>query len=157
MIVYLASPIFSQPERLWNRRLAELLEKELGQELGEKSRVVLPQDFREKKRFNARETYPHLFKRCLAAIEKADAVVAVLDGADADSGTAFEVGYACAKGVPVVGVRTDFRRGQDRGVNVMCGQACAKYVYEMSFREKPDALARAVAVRLKAAVAGRKK
>ena len=153
MDVYLASPIFTQVERLWNRKLARLL----AEALGEGSRVVLPQDFREKKRFNARETYPHLFKRCLAAIEKADAVVAILDGADADSGTAFEMGYAHARGVPIVGVRTDFRRGQDRGVNVMCGQACAKYVYEMSFREKPEQLARAVAVKVKAAAAARRK
>lgn len=153
MIVYLASPIFTQVERLWNRRLAEFLERALG----EGSRVVLPQDFRERKRFNARETYPHLFRRCLAAIGKADALVAVLDGADADSGTAFEIGYAFAKGVPVVGVRTDFRRGQDRGVNVMCGQACTKYVYEMSFREKPEQLARAVAEKVKAVAAGRKR
>lgn len=39
----------------------------------------------------------------------ADAVLAVLDGPDADSGTAAEVGWSAARGVPVVGWRSDFR------------------------------------------------
>jgi nucleoside 2-deoxyribosyltransferase len=39
----------------------------------------------------------------------ADAVLAVLDGPDVDSGTAAEVGWAAAHHVPVVGWRSDFR------------------------------------------------
>jgi nucleoside 2-deoxyribosyltransferase len=46
-------------------------------------------------------------------IEDADLVVAVLDGSDADSGTASEIGYACAKGKPVIGYRSDFRLSGD--------------------------------------------
>jgi nucleoside 2-deoxyribosyltransferase len=46
-------------------------------------------------------------------IRKADAVLAVLDGADVDSGTAAEVGYAAALGRPVIGVRTDTRLSGD--------------------------------------------
>lgn len=38
-----------------------------------------------------------------------DAVLAVLDGPDADSGTAAEVGWAAAQRIPVVGWRSDFR------------------------------------------------
>ncbi|MBO4318302.1 MAG: nucleoside 2-deoxyribosyltransferase [Mailhella sp.] len=36
-------------------------------------------------------------------------VVALLDGPQVDDGTAWEIGYACAKGIPVIGLRTDFR------------------------------------------------
>ena len=39
----------------------------------------------------------------------ADAVLAVLDGPDVDSGTAAEVGWAAAHRIPVVGWRSDFR------------------------------------------------
>lgn len=46
-------------------------------------------------------------------IERADIVVAVLDGADVDSGTAAEIGFACAKGKPVIGYRSDFRLSGD--------------------------------------------
>jgi len=50
----------------------------------------------------------------------ADIVVAVIDGADADSGTAWEMGYAYAHNKPVIAVRTDFRRvGMHEQVNLM--------------------------------------
>ncbi|MBR6299553.1 MAG: nucleoside 2-deoxyribosyltransferase, partial [Clostridia bacterium] len=35
--------------------------------------------------------------------------VALLDGAQVDDGTAWEIGYANARGIPVIGLRTDFR------------------------------------------------
>jgi nucleoside 2-deoxyribosyltransferase len=49
----------------------------------------------------------------LAAIRRADAVLALLDGADVDSGVAAEIGYAAALGTPVVGLRLDFRTAGD--------------------------------------------
>ena len=48
-----------------------------------------------------------------AAIDAAQAVVAVLDGTDVDSGTAAEIGFAAALATPIVGVRTDFRPSGD--------------------------------------------
>ena len=42
-----------------------------------------------------------------------DGVVAVLDGADVDSGTAAEIGYAFARGKLIVGYRGDFRLSAD--------------------------------------------
>ena len=47
------------------------------------------------------------------AIDKADAVFAVLDGVDIDSGTAAEIGYAFARGKPILGYRGDFRLSAD--------------------------------------------
>jgi nucleoside 2-deoxyribosyltransferase len=49
----------------------------------------------------------------VALLERADGVLAVLDGVDVDSGTASEVGFASARGVPIVGVRTDLRLAGD--------------------------------------------
>ena len=43
------------------------------------------------------------------ALLSCDVVVALLDGAQVDDGTAWEIGYAYAKGIPVIGLRTDFR------------------------------------------------
>jgi nucleoside 2-deoxyribosyltransferase len=48
-----------------------------------------------------------------AAIDRCDAVFACLDGVDVDSGTAAEIGYAFAKGKPIVGYRGDFRLSAD--------------------------------------------
>ncbi len=47
------------------------------------------------------------------SIDEVDAVFAVLDGVDVDSGTAAEIGYAFAKGKRVCGLRTDFRLAGD--------------------------------------------
>lgn len=46
-------------------------------------------------------------------LRRCDGVLAVLDGVDADSGTAAEIGYAVALGKPVVGLREDLRPGGD--------------------------------------------
>ena len=42
-------------------------------------------------------------------LAQAGAELAVLDGPDVDSGTAAEIGWAAARGCPVIGLRTDFR------------------------------------------------
>jgi len=47
------------------------------------------------------------------AIDRADLIVAVLDGTDVDSGTAAEIGYAFAKGKRIIGYRGDFRLSAD--------------------------------------------
>jgi nucleoside 2-deoxyribosyltransferase len=47
------------------------------------------------------------------AIDRCDMVFVVLDGTDVDSGSAAEVGYAFAKGKPILGYRGDFRLSAD--------------------------------------------
>jgi nucleoside 2-deoxyribosyltransferase len=42
-------------------------------------------------------------------LDQATAVLAVLDGPDVDSGVAAEIGWAAARGTPVIGWRSDFR------------------------------------------------
>ncbi len=49
----------------------------------------------------------------LMALDQAQAVDAGLDGADVDSGTAAEIGYAFARGKVIVGYRGDFRLSAD--------------------------------------------
>jgi nucleoside 2-deoxyribosyltransferase len=48
-----------------------------------------------------------------ANIERSDAVLAILDGVDVDSGTAAEIGFAAALGKPIVGLRLDARQTGD--------------------------------------------
>ena len=151
MRVYLAAPLFAQHERKWNRELAELLAERLklhGKLNADDVEVVLPQDFRDRGRYNDRKRLQVLFEKCTEAVRSADVIVACLDGPDVDSGVAFEMGYAHALGKPVVGVRTDFRQLQERGVNLMCSRPCTEYVCRMSFDEDPrhvaDELARKV-------------
>ncbi len=76
-----------------------------------------------------------IFQVDIDGVGSADAVVAVLDGADPDSGTSFECGLAYALGSPIVLVRTDFRAGGDAlpgqklaTVNLMLAQAASAVV-----------------------------
>ena len=70
----------------------------------------------------------HIFQGCLTALVGCDLVLAVLDGPSVDDGTAWEAGYAYARGLPVWGLRTDFRSAGDTAqslVNCMIECSCA--------------------------------
>ena len=54
-----------------------------------------------------------IFLKDKAGIDWADGVVAIMDGPDPDSGTAWECGYAFGLGKPVVLFRSDFRASGD--------------------------------------------
>ena len=117
--LYLAAPLFSAAERNYNQHLADILRNNFFD-------VYLPQDTGDDS--HARDSTAHqvIFEKNLAALEATDVMVAVIDGADADSGTAWEIGYAFAKGIPVVSIRTDFRMaGHHEHVNLMLEQSSA--------------------------------
>ena len=126
MRLYFAGPLFTQAERAWNLRLATAL-TEAGHD------VFLPQV-----EIQTIETLEAdaVFRLDVDGVRSADALVAVLDGADADSGTCFECGLAHALGIPIVAVRTDFRGGGDDlpgqalpTINLMLAQAAARAVH----------------------------
>ena len=95
MKLYLAGPLFSAAERSWNAELTAAL-RDAGHE------VFLPQENEPGKDASG------IFSTDVGGIDWADALVAIMDGSDPDSGTAWEVGYAFRK-KPIVLVRTDFR------------------------------------------------
>lgn len=149
MRVYLAAPLFTQVERTWNRSLAAAVTKYLPT-----VQFILPQDFRTAGRYNDSRHYGALFRQCVDSIDISDVLLAVMDGADVDSGAAWEMGYAYAKGKPVLGVRTDYRPGAEQGVNIMCARSCRTVAREFSFQEDVTILARSVARRLRKLTAG---
>ncbi len=114
--VYLAAPLFSEAECDFNRKLRDEL-KTAG------FIVFLPQeDSNNVKDMLDRQKI--IFNKNLKGIENSDIIVAVIDGADIDSGTAWEIGFAFAKAKPVIGLRTDFRTlGIEGTVNLMIEQS----------------------------------
>lgn len=57
--------------------------------------------------------------RNVTELRAADVMLAVLDGADVDSGVAAEIGYASGIGKAIVGLRTDQRRASDGHAHVV--------------------------------------
>ncbi|MDD4254638.1 MAG: nucleoside 2-deoxyribosyltransferase [Methanofollis sp.] len=111
--VYFAAPLFSEAEQDFNKKVRDILEEAYFD-------VYLPQEGGDTDATRARSSQREIFRRHVAALGEVDAVVAVVDGADADSGTAWEMGYAHARGTPVIALRTDFRRaGHNEHVNLM--------------------------------------
>lgn len=98
MKIYMAGPLFTLAERLFNAELARGL-RASGHE------VWLPQE-------HDSHNKAVLFASCIEGIHWCDVVVACMDGPDPDSGTCAECGYAYCKR-PIVAYRTDFRAGGD--------------------------------------------
>ena len=96
MRLYLAGPLFSTAERDFNDALARGL-RQRGHE------VWLPQEHEQRAKTGA-----EIFIADVAGLDWADVVVANMDGADPDSGTCWECGYAYGK-KPVIVFRSDFR------------------------------------------------
>ncbi|MCL2001377.1 MAG: nucleoside 2-deoxyribosyltransferase [Planctomycetes bacterium] len=144
MRIYFAASLFTQVERKWNRLLADTLKR-----LMPGLEIVMPQDFRTAGKYNDSRHYGALFRMCVDGIDSSDAVLSLIDGAEVDSGVAWEMGYAYARGKPVIGVRTDFRPGAEHGVNIMLSRSCRYLIREFSFQEKVEILAKGVARRLR--------
>jgi len=105
--IYLAGPLFSLAEQNFNSIVRDYLVRS-------GYAVFLPQEE------CAGKVEAEIYGTCVGGLTGAGVVVAILDGADADSGTCWECGYATAKGIPVIAVRTDFRNSGDiKGFNAM--------------------------------------
>jgi nucleoside 2-deoxyribosyltransferase len=120
--IYLAGSLFTASERVWNSWLAAEL-KTRG------FRVWLPQEHVSEAIDQGRIDYEKIFRLCLEGLERSEVVIALLEGADVDSGTAFECGYAFKLGRPILGVRSDFRTGNEAdGLNIMLRRCCRAFV-----------------------------
>jgi nucleoside 2-deoxyribosyltransferase len=122
MRVYVASPLgFSEAgNAFYHDRLIPLL-RQLGHEvldpwqLTDRQRIdaVAAMPYGEARRDEWRRLNAEIGRNNQAAIDRCAALLAVLDGADVDSGTAAEIGYAFAKRKPIIGYRGDFRLAAD--------------------------------------------
>lgn len=138
MRVYLAGPLFTLAERRFMAHLRDLAGALPG------VAALWPGDFFADHDLAAMGAgaKEHIFRGCVAGLASCDLIAAVLDGPQVDDGTAWEVGYAYAKGIPAWGLRTDFRVAGDTAhslVNCMVECSC-----ERTFRDV-DALLAALA------------
>lgn len=126
MRIYQAGPLFTEAEQQWHRAFRTQLQA-AGYEVIWPFELFLQEDV---KRWG-KEAPRRIMETDRTALENCDAVVALLDGAQVDDGTAWEIGYAFARSIPIIGIRTDFRRGGDTDhsrINAMIEGSCAQLV-----------------------------
>ena len=100
--IFYSGPLFTTAEIEFNRLMAE--------DFTQKGyKVFLPQA--ECENLEGRS----IFETCRTGILESDVVVACVDGADADSGTCWECGFAVGQKKPLIIFRTDFRQTGDTG------------------------------------------
>lgn len=111
--VYLAGPFFNETEVKNIERAEQILEAR-GFELFSPMRHEVRTDL------GSVQWARDIFEMDRSEIDKADVVVMLYYGVYSDSGTAWECGYACAKGVPVVVVHVDETADSNLMVHMGC-------------------------------------
>jgi len=113
--VYVAGSLFNIAEREYNIKVKHALTKSCKSF----ANILLPQE----QCANLTDAFD-IYAQCVQDINNSQVVVALLDGIDIDSGTAWELGYAFGTNTPTIGLRTDFRSvAEDAGLNAMIGQS----------------------------------
>ncbi len=100
--IYIAGPLFNTHERWYLEQIAAALE-------GAGYDTFLPH--RDAGLVDLRDpaSQSKVFRDDIAALDACQICVALLTGADQDSGTSSELGYMYARGLPCFGVTDDFR------------------------------------------------
>ncbi len=114
--IYWAGPLFTQAERMWNSRCAEELRRR-------GFTVVLPQEEAAAFITEGRADLRMIAENCYQNVVSSDVLVAVLDGADSDSGTGVEIG-----------IRLGQRSGRDRAGVMACSLISASQSVEDRMR-----------------------
>ena len=120
--VYVAGPLFDEGERWWIETVERTV-VECGYDTFLPHRDNPPKD-----QFNVRE----IFLNDKRGIDECDVVVANLNGITTDDGTAWELGYAFAKGKFIIGLHTDWRRRfEHEVVNLMLECSLDRLVHSL--------------------------
>jgi len=115
--IYLAAPLFSEAERTYNHEISALLRSNYYE-------IYLPQEESDDRAARDKKEHQRIYQQNKKAIRNSDIIVALIDGADADSGTSWEIGYAAGLGKKIIALRTDFRMtGTHERVNLMLEQS----------------------------------
>lgn len=95
-MIYLASPLFDVVQKAKIQRVVNAL-RNAGYKVYSPVEHEVPHAWKLPNWLWAQE----VFKEDLRNLENADVVVTIYEGLNSDSGTAWEIGYACAKDKPV--------------------------------------------------------
>ena len=100
-MIYLAAPLFSEMERNYIEDLVFDISREL--------KLDINKDFYIPHRHNNKYFEDKKYNKNMQNLNECDMMIAILDGKDIDSGTAFEIGYFIGQNKIVLGLLTDKR------------------------------------------------
>ena len=105
MKIYFAVRLFAESERDWIRKVKKEIE-ELAASAGKPLKVIWPYELLSQYEIDRlrEKAKLEIFSRCKLHLDDAEIVIALLDGAQVDDGTALEIGYFSARKSPVRGL-----------------------------------------------------
>ena len=112
-LIYVAGPLFNTHERWYLERIAKVLE-------AAGYRTFLPHRDAGLVKPGSYEQRYRIFHADIEALKSCDLCVALLSGADHDSGTSAELGYLYALGKPCIGITDDKRANLNNIVWGIC-------------------------------------
>ena len=112
--IYIAGPLFNTHERWYLERIAEALE-------AAGYHTFLPHREAGLVQLRSTEERPRIFDADIGALKACDLCVALLTGADHDSGTSAELGFLYALGKPCIGITDDKRGNLNNIIWGICG------------------------------------
>lgn len=122
---YIAGPLFNEGERWFDEQI-EQCAKEAG------FNTFLPHRDGKEGKIKGPDNIGQIFKEDRDSVDWSDIVIANLNGITVDDGTAWEIGYAYAKGKHIVGIYTDWRLSfKYQVVNLMIECSLNKLVRSM--------------------------
>ena len=118
MYVYIAGPLFSEAERWFNSQIKSALTAcHIESFLPQADGILVKEKI--ENGHNIQSVLKEVYELDVHKLNECDLLVAVLDGAVIDEGTAFEIGYCKALKKPCIGIQTDSRRQLPQGNNPM--------------------------------------
>ena len=122
---YIAGPLFNEGERWFDEQIEQVA-------AAAGYTTFLPHRDGTEGKIKSEKNIPAIFAEDVAAIDRCDIVIANLNGITSDDGTAWELGYAFAKGKHLVGVYTDWRlQYKFVTVNIMLECSLNKLVHSL--------------------------
>ena len=122
---YIAGPLFNESERWFDEQI-ERIAAAAG------FTTFLPHRDGTEGKIKSADNIPKIFAEDVAAIDRSDIVIANLNGITTDDGTAWELGYAYARGKHLIGVYTDWRlQHKYVSVNIMLECSLTKLVHSL--------------------------
>lgn len=122
---YIAGPLFNEGERWFDEQIDQCV-REAG------FSTFLPHRDGKEGKIKGPENISGIFREDRDAVDGSDIVIANLNGITIDDGTAWEIGYAYARGKHIVGIYTDWRLSfKYQTVNLMIECSLNKLVRSM--------------------------